>query len=104
MSILVVAEGTQEQSADEELTYTIDTSTWGSNPSSATAVATDETTDETVTASVFDPSTGAATTATNTITCPVLKDLDKGHLYRIRVKFTIGSNIFECYFKVKCTM
>jgi len=102
MSVLVVAEGTQEQSADEELIYTIDTTEWTSNASSPTVVATDETTDETVTTTVFPTNTPSASEAE--ITLSPLKALTKGHLYRIEIKFTGGSNKWECYFKVKCTM
>jgi len=102
MSILVVAEGTQEQSADEELIYTIDVSNWGSNPSTSSAVAIDETTGSTVTTTVFP--TNTPTESSNTITLSPLKLLTKGHNYRIEVKFTIGSNIFECFFRVECTI
>lgn len=106
MSILVVAEGTQEQSADEKLVYTVDVTNWGSSPTSATVacVAIDETTGTTVTTSVFDPSTGAGSASANIITCPVLQSLVKGHTYRIEVFFVIGANSFECYFRVECTI
>lgn len=102
MSVLVVAEGTQEQSADEELIYTIDTTEWTSNPSSPTVVATDETADETVTTTVFPTNEPSASGAV--ITLSPLKALTKGHIYKVEVKFTGGSNKFECHFKVKCTM
>ena len=103
MSILVVEQGTQEQSADEELPYVINVANFtSSTPSAATAVAIDETTDETVTTTVFPDNEPSI--ATTYITLSVLKDLTKGHIYRIEVLFTVSSTIFECYFKVKCTM
>lgn len=106
MSILVVEQGTQEQSADEELTYSIDVSNWGSNPSAASAKAYDETTGLDVTEYVLDPTTGAIVDgiSNSTITCPIVKSLVKGHTYRIEVKFTINPNEWECYFRVECTI
>jgi hypothetical protein len=103
MSILAVAEGLMEQSADEELCYTISVANWtSSTPSAATAVAYDETTGSTVTGTVFPDN--EPTISTTTITLSPLKSLTKGHTYRIEVKFVVGSNTWECYFRVECTI
>lgn len=102
MSILEVAEGKQEQSADEIQSYTITTTNVVSNPTTVTCVAIDETTGETVTSSVFDPTSGAGTNSGDVITCPKLQTLVKGHTYRIEVKWVVGSNTFERYFRVEC--
>ena len=99
--ILEVAEGMQYQSTDEELAYKITTTNWVSSPTTPTVVVYDHHFNTDVTADV-----GAitASAAANVITLSVLKDLTKGHLYRVEVKWTVGSNIYECYFKVKCDL
>lgn len=100
MSILEIAEGLQEQSADEEQIYTITTTNVVSSPTSSSAVAIDETTGEIVTTTVFP--TNSPSEDGDVITLSPLKSLTKGHTYRIEVKWTVGSNIFERYFRVEC--
>ena len=100
MTKLAVAEGTLEQSADEELAYQITTTNWVSNPTSPTVVAYDETLGETVTTTVFP--TNSPTASGDVITLSLLKSLTKGHTYRIEVKFTVSSNVYECFFRVQC--
>jgi len=100
MSRLGVTEGSKYQSADEELAYQITTTNWASSPTSPTAVATDETTGEIVTTTVF-PSNSPSVSG-DVIHLSLLKSLVKGHTYRIEVKFTVGSNVYECFFKVIC--
>lgn len=103
MSILVVAEGLREQSASEELAYSIDVTNWTtSTPSAATAVVIDETTGSTVTSTVL-PS-GVSGISGTVITLTVLKLLTKGHTYRVETLFTVGSNKWEAIFKVECTV
>ena len=94
-SILEVAEGTQYQSASEEIAYQITTTNWVASPTSPVAVAIDETTGQDVTSTVFP--TNSPSVATNTISLSPLKNLVEGHRYRIEVKFTVSSNIYECY-------
>ena len=98
---LEVAEGTQDQTSDEELAYKITTTNWVSSPTSPTVVVYDHHSNADVTANV-----GAVTAsaAADVITLSVLKDLTKGHWYRVEVKWTVGSNIWECYFIVKCDL
>jgi len=99
--ILEVDEGLQYQTTDEELAYKITTTNWVSSPTSPTVVVYDHDTDEDVTADV-----GAitATASGDVITLTVLKDLVKDHLYRVEVKFVVGANTYECYFKVRCNL
>jgi len=101
-SILVVQEGTQEQSANEKLPWAMDVSNFGDSPTSPTAVAIDETTDTTVTSTVFP--TNSPSVSSNTITLSPLQALTIGHLYKIKVLFTIGDATYEPCFFVKCTM
>lgn len=98
--IIEVAEGTQYQTSDEMLAYQITTTNWVSDPTSPTVVAYDESVDEDVTSTVYSPNSPSATG--DVITLSLLKDLTVDHSYRIEVKFTVGSNIWECFFRVKC--
>ena len=99
MSILEVTEGIQFQSADESLAYQITTTNWVSSPSSPTFKVYDESVDEDVTSTVCP---GSSSEALNVITLPLLTALTVDHSYRIEVKFTVGSNIWECFFRVRC--
>lgn len=100
MTSLEVVEGIQEQSASEEITYSITTTNWGSSPSSVSAVAYEEGNTTAVTSIVFPVNSPSVNG--DIITLSALKALTRGKTYRIEVKFTSGGNIFECYFRVKC--
>jgi len=100
--MLEVTEGPKYQSADEELGYSITTTNWVSSPTNPAVVAIDETTGETVTSTVFP--TNSPSVSGDVISLSLLKSLTKGHTYRIEVKFTAGSNIYECYFHVICEL
>lgn len=102
MSKLEVEQGLLQQSADEILVYTITTTNTVSDPTSPACVAIDETTGETVTSTVFPSNT--ATASGDVITTDYLKLLTKGHIYRIEVKFVVGSATYECYFRVECPL
>ena len=100
MSILNVVESPLYQSADEKLAYAITTTNWASSPTSPAVVAVDEFTGLDVTSTVFP--TNSPSVASNVITLSLLKSLVEGHRYRIEVKFTVGTNIWECRFFVEC--
>jgi len=100
MSILNVVEGVQYQSADESLAYQITTTNWVSSPTSTSVVAVDETTGVDVTTTVFP--TNSPTESGDVISLSLLKALTRDHRYRIEVKFTVSSNIYECRFFVEC--
>lgn len=100
MSILDIAEGIEYQSADEQLGYQITTTNWVSNPTSPSATAYDETTNEDVTTTVFPTNSPSANG--DVISLSLLKSLKAGHRYRIEVKFTVSSNIYETRFWVEC--
>jgi hypothetical protein len=100
-SILAVAEGTQYQSPDEQLAYSITTTNYGSTPTDVSVKAYDEHTGTDVTTTVFP--TNSPSTDGDVITLSLLKSLTVGNSYRIDVKFTDSdSNIWEPYFIVKC--
>jgi len=100
-SILEVKEGTQYQSAGETLVFTITTTNWASTPTSPTAVVYDESNLDTDVTTTVMPS-GSHSVATDVITLKPLTALTVDHTYRVEVKFVIGSNTWECFFKVIC--
>lgn len=107
MSILEVAEGLLYQTSDERLAYSITTTEWVSSPTSSSVTAYDEASNTDVTSTggatgngVF-PS-GSPSEDGDVINLPLLRDLTAGHTYRIEVQFTVSSNVWECYFRVKC--
>ena len=95
-----VVEGTQIQGEDEEVIYTLDTSTWGGTPTSPAVEVKDG--DGTDVKSTVMPA-GSPSVATDTITLPTLNLLTDGQTYRIEVKFTTGGKVLEAYFFVKAT-
>jgi len=98
-NILEVTQGTQYQSSDEELAYQITTTNWEASPTTSTYKVYDESVDEDVTSTVCP---GSSSESNNVISLPVLKALTVDHSYRVEVKFVVGSNKWECHFKVKC--
>ena len=102
MDILEITQGIQYQSADEQLAYQITTTNWASSPTSPSVVAFDETTNEVVTSTVFP--TNSPSVSGDVITLSLLESLIKGHTYRIEVEFTVGSNVWECFFRVECLL
>ena len=88
------------QGEDEEIKYSITTTPWGDSPTSITVVAKEVTGDDwdVVTGDVLS---GSASVSGDVITLPTLKDLTKGNIYRIEIKFTVNGNILECYFDIK---
>ena len=99
---LQVYEGIQEQSADEELIYTITTTNWVSTPTSPSVKVFLEPSLSDVTSTVMP--TNSPSVSGDVITLSPLKLLTKGHNYRVEVKFTAGGNVWECYFRVKCVI
>jgi len=79
---------------DEKIAYPLDITNWGSDPTVITVAVKDSegedvsTTHLTGTASVVNPTT---------ILLPFIHSLVAGKLYRLEVKFTIDSNIVECW-------
>ena len=98
--IIEVTEGVRYQTSDETRVYTITTTKLVSSPTSPTAVVYDESVDEDVTATVM-PS-GSHSVSGDVITLKPLTALTQDHSYRVEFKFTVGANIFERYFRVRC--
>jgi hypothetical protein len=89
-----------KQGADEEITYQLTTTPWGSSPGSVVVQVFDVTaggyTD--VSSTVLS---GAASLSGDEITLPVLGSLTVGHVYRLEVRFTCGSNVFETWMRIE---
>lgn len=100
MSILEVAEGLRFQTTDERRAYTITTTNVVGSPTSPTVVAYDEQDDADVTSTVFPSNTPSA--SGDVITLDLLRDLTQGHTYRIGVKWVVGTEYYERYFRVAC--
>ena len=100
MSVLEIQEGLQRQTSTEVLIYRITTTNWISSPTSPSVAAFDEESGADVTSTVFPTNTPSA--SGDIITLSPLRALTKGRVYRIEVAFTVGSSIYECYFRVLC--
>lgn len=100
-SVLEVAEGIQEQSADEIIPYEITTTNWIASPTNTSVVAYDESNNDANVTTVVFP-TNSPSEAGDVITLSPLKSLTAGHTYRIEVKFVVGSATYECFFRVRC--
>ena len=102
--VLQVVEGVQLQSKNEEIKYTVDTDNYPPKgvgvPTSASATVFDVSDDSDVTSTVMPD--GSVSIATTIITLKPLKLLDPNTTYRIQVKFTKNTNIWEPYFNVRC--
>ncbi|KKK82638.1 hypothetical protein LCGC14_2801380 [marine sediment metagenome] len=99
-NILEIAEGLQFQGSDERIAYTITTTNWVSSPTSPVVVAFEVGTNQDVTSTVF-PS-NSPSVSNDVISLSLLRELTQGAEYRIEVKFTVSSSIYECFFLVKC--
>lgn len=93
-----IAEGTQFQGVDEEITYQIDVSNWGSSPTSVSMVVLDNATRSDVTSVV---TTGSISVNGNVITLKTIRSLVAGTTYRVEVKFTISGNVLEAYMYIQ---
>ncbi len=92
-----VIEGPQIQGVDERLTYALDISQWGSNPTAIVCVIKLGTQDVTATVSTGSPSATSATV----ITLPQIHSLVAGLEYRVEVKFTVAGQVVEAYFIIE---
>ena len=101
-----IYEGRQYQGTEEELAYRLDTANWSTTPTSpatpsAVSVAIYSVVDTTGTVVYTDTTvtnlSGAASVSGQYITTPAVIDLVVGTLYRIEIKFTLETNIWEAY-------
>ena len=98
-----VEQGVLQQGVDESIPYTLTTTPWGSSPTSVSVKAyarTGVAVWSDVTSTVL---AGTATVSGDIITLPALSALTEGVEYRIEVKFTSASTIFEAGVPVQAT-
>jgi len=82
------------QGEDESISYLLDVSEWGSDPTGITVVVKDEDgVDVTGTVTTGSPSQYTETV----IQLPFIHSLTAGEQYRVEVKFTLSGNILEAY-------
>lgn len=98
-SIREVAEGLQYQGKDEIIVYTIDVTNVGSSPTSVEVKVYDENMAHADVTTTVMP-TNTPTVSANIISLSPLKLLQSFHLYRVEVKFVVGGNTLEHYFRV----
>jgi hypothetical protein len=85
------------QGVDEKIAYQLTTTPWGSSPGSVTVVLKDA---ESVDVSATCLS-GSASVSGNVITTPLVQSLVAGQAYRLEIKFTCGSNVFEAWGEIR---
>ena len=88
------------QGVDEQIPYEITTTPWGSSPTGVSVVAKEVTNALfDVTATVFP--VNSPTVSGDVITLSVLRSLTAEKVYRIEVKFTTGTTVWETYAEVR---
>ena len=101
---LQVVEETLLQTSEESISYAIDTDNYPPSgvgaPTVESATVFDVSDNSNVTSTVMPA--GSTSSSTTDITLKPLTALTVGKTYRIQVKFTKASNIFEPYFQVRC--
>ena len=89
------------QATNEEIVYTIDTTEWIAAPTSPVVSKVTDLYTGTNVASTVMP-TGSPSVSANIITLPTLKLLTIGRKYRVHVRFTVSTSVYECNFVVTC--
>ena len=97
-SIRQTVPGQFYQGEEEELSYTVNVSTWASTPTGASAVLKFNGLE--VSACNLRSSGSVATIAGVYITTPCLVGLAPGNDYKLELKFEQAGKIYECFFHV----
>jgi len=100
MTVRAVTEGLQTQGKDEEISYKIDTTTWGGSPASVSCAVYCLDTNVNVTTIVMP--TNSPSISGDDITLSALKKLVPGRTYEVRTKFTATAQVCENKFRVAC--
>ena len=98
---LQVKETGLKQGQDEQISYSLTTTPWGSTPSDVAVTAYEGSSFTVVTDTVLS---GSPSVNGDVITTPIVKSLTAGKEYRIEIKFTVGGNIMECYFELEARL
>lgn len=96
-----VKESELYQGKDESIAYTLTTTPWGSTP---TSVAVTIWSVSSTTGALTDTSStnlsGSASVTGDVITTPLVTALTAGTEYRLEIKFTCSSNVFEAWARI----
>lgn len=84
------------QGSDEQISYTLTTTPWGSSPGSVTVVIKDANGTD-VSATCLS---GSASVSGDVITTPKVIGLTPGSKYRMEIKFTISGNVLEAWAEI----
>jgi len=89
-----------KQGVDEEIVYQLTTTPWGSSPGSVVVQVFDVTAGSysDVSETVFS---GDSSVSGDEISLPALGSLTAGHIYRLEIRFTCGSNVFETWMRIE---
>lgn len=89
-----INESPLRQGKDEQISYSLTTTPWGSSPTGAAVVlkSVPEMTDVSST-----HLSGAVSTVGDVITSPLVTKLEVGKVYRLEFMFTISGNVFEAF-------
>lgn len=85
------------QGEDEQIAYTLTTTTWGSSPTSPAVSIYDSNNVD----SSSDLLTGSPSVNGDVITTSTVQSLTAGNTYRLDIQFTSGGNVFEAYCTIK---
>lgn len=91
-----IKESPMPQGVDEEISYQLTTTPWGSTPSSISVTVYNITSGKTDVTSTVMP-TNSPSPSGDVITLSKLKLLDAGNTYRVEIRFTCSGNVFETF-------
>ena len=85
------------QGEDEKLAYTLTTTPWEASPTSPVTTIKDR--DGNADSNLL--STSVTTASGDVITTPLVQNLVAGNTYKMEIKWTVGSNIWEAWGEIK---
>lgn len=88
-----IKESPLHQGADEKIAYTLTTTPWVSSPTSPVVVLKNEAGTDVSSTNL----SGTASATGDVITTPLVQSVTPGAKYRLEVKFTVGSGIYEAW-------
>lgn len=96
-SLREVIESPLEQGKDERVPYQLTTTPWGGTPSSVTVTLWLVSADGSLSDVSSTCLTGSSSVSGDVLTTPVVYSLTADSTYRLEMKFTTGSKIYEPY-------
>lgn len=100
MSRREVKESPVGQGSNEQIAYILTTTPWGGSPSSESCSLYDMTKEPFLDVSATHLS-GDASSSGDTVTSPLVLNLEPGHLYRLNIQFTSNANVREAFLMIE---